>query len=110
MKIDKNKLYKIKYTKIEEKKNVVLNTFESERSIIPLVDVPDLITALDVTDISDEDIVELLVKINEYQEYVKNYMNTMFNFKTWYEHIENKELDSKLQEYRRFKLSNLTII
>lgn len=107
MQLNKNILYNVEYVKTNP---TTKEDEKSQRSIIPLNEIPETVTALDITDLSLDDADHLSNKMQEYQQYVDQHLSLMFNFNTWYEQTENKQLDKKFQKIRKFSLNRLTVV
>lgn len=93
--VQRNNSYNINYEKDDGS--------VSTRKIISMTDIPQNITALDVTGLHDGEIADLIDKLNEYKAYVDSVLSSCFDFKTWYEQTQNTVLDDKFQKIRRFK-------
>lgn len=76
----------------------------SARVILPTQVPKDLIRAIDLSELDPAQRAELAQMYVEYKEYVSTYMEKMFNFETWAEHTQNKEIKPK---WRAFKVSGL---
>lgn len=83
---------------------------QTDRTVVTLTDVPEFVRTHDITGLDQADMDYLLTKRKEYAEYVENFMRTMFNFETWYEHTTAQPLPEKLTKYRNFSLHNINLI
>lgn len=96
--IQKQKSYKIDYIKA--------NGENTTREILALTEAPKNISALDLTDLNELQKVYLISKQKEYSAYVENYMKSLFDFATWYEHTMGTELPDILK-FRTFTVDNI---
>lgn len=76
----------------------------SSRVILPVQVPGDLVRAIDVSELSNEERQEMATLYAEYKKYVMSFMENMFNFETWTEHTHNKQIKPK---WRAFKTSGL---
>jgi hypothetical protein len=90
MHIKTNTVNRITYTKKNDPTDV------SQRTIIP-VDVPaTVVRAYDVSKLTQPETDELLMQLNEYNEYRTNYMKQCLSFANWYEHTHGKQLNENV--------------
>lgn len=81
---------------------------ESERTIIQTTKVPENIKAIDVSDLTEDQVEKLLVLLDEYDQYINNHLKTAFSFENW---VEMKDIDDVPQvKWRTFNLWNTTYL
>jgi hypothetical protein len=97
--VDKHRLYCIEYKKASGEVTL--------RSIIPTQDSPKNVMAIDVTELTNEQVDELLLRQTEYRAYVQHFMASMFDFATWYEHTQGTKLDELFNKVRQFTVANI---
>ena len=98
MKINENQLNDIAY--LSKSKNET-----THRTIIPTYIPPDNIKAIDVTELSSSERLEMLELTLQYKEYQETVRAGMFNFETWAEHVKNKPITPK---WRSFAINRIT--
>ena len=101
MKLSKGKVYTINY--IKDSGEV------STRDIVPLTEVAENVTTIDLTGLDELERKYIVDKQLEYNEYVKHHMQSMFNFKTWFEHTYGNGCPEKLLNFKVFKLKNMAL-
>lgn len=80
----------------------------SERVILPtFIPSKPTIKAFDVTDLSDEDRVQLTQQYAEYQVYRQQALDNLFSFEDYLEHVGSDSIDGDLK-YRTFIPDNIT--
>lgn len=77
----------------------------SHRVVIKTTDPKDTITVLDVTELSDDDMGEMLRLYSGYREYVDMIDKTKFSFENWASHTHNKEI---VPRWRSLKISGIS--
>lgn len=97
----------IKQHQVQKIKYVKDNGETSERVVIPSFVPKSNIKAIDVTEYSEEKQVELQQIMEDYNEYVKQQMQTIFSFEDWAAHTLNIDLEPK---WRTFKKDNIEIL
>lgn len=85
MQLTENKLTTILYEK--------LNGENTARVIIPTKVPADQITAIDVSDLTPIERERVQRMYEEYSEYVKTHMSTMFKFNEWIDHTYGESVD-----------------
>lgn len=81
----------------------------TDRAIIPTYIPGDAVKALDVSDLSETQALELQNFSIEYAKYVEEKMNTVFSFEDWISHTQSTKSTPTLK-YRTFKLNSLEVI
>lgn len=102
----RHKATDVKYTKDIGGSGELPRFEHTDRTIIPTYIPAPNIKAIDVTDMSEEQIALLESRLAEYAEYYETAVKTIFSFNTWLEHT-HQELADDLK-WRTFKQSNLT--
>jgi hypothetical protein len=74
------------------------------RTIIPTSLPTDLVRAIDVTELPLAEREQMLTLYKEYKQYVEDFKANMFDFSTWIEHTQGKQIEPK---WRSFKSSGL---
>lgn len=97
--IEKNKQYKIDYVKA--------NGEATQREIIPLNESPKNIKALDITGLDESQKQFVLDTQTDYQAYVTQFLTTMFDFETWFEHTAATPFPENLRKYRTFTVDKI---
>ena len=97
----------IRYTKVNEDSGT-LDRFETtDRTIIPTSVPKTNIKAVDVTDLSETDQIELQSLLTEYTEYVRDHLKSAYSFEDWASHSKSIHIDVK---WRTFKVQNTEIL
>lgn len=82
------------------------NGESSNRTILPTyVPHQQLVRAIDVTELSDNDQAQMARLLSEYREYKDHIMKTMFTFEDWVDHTYHQSIDPK---WRSFKPANIS--
>lgn len=76
----------------------------SARVIIPVAVPHQNIRAIDLSDLTEAERLQMQAMYTEYKAYTKAYINNMLNFENWVDHTRNQEIKPK---WRTFKLSGL---
>lgn len=74
------------------------------RVVLSPVDVPSIVRAIDVTDLSDKKRTELVEYWTEYQEYLAQARERLFKFEDFIDHTHGVEIKPK---WRSFVTSNI---
>ena len=100
MTLSESKIANITYTKD--------NGESSDRVIIPTY-VPNsaLVRAIDVTELSAADQVQMERLVAEYREYKDHILKTMFTFEDWVDHTYHQSVSPK---WRSFKPGNIETV
>lgn len=97
LKFEQGELFDITY--LSESKNEV-----TQRQIIPTSVPKTVMKAIDVSELSVGEQLEMKALYKEYAAYYANYMDNAFNFETWCEHSKGKTISPK---WRAFRLDNI---
>lgn len=81
----------------------------TERVIVPTTIPGENIKALDVTDLSANNRQQIKNLYEEYQEYYKQQISTIFNFEDWMTHTGH-DRDVENIKWRTFRKQNLEVI
>jgi isopentenyldiphosphate isomerase len=76
----------------------------TERVIIPAFVPSNNIKAIDVTDLPGDERVALLDWVNQYAEYKKNFLKTMFNFEDWVEQTQGVKVEPKWRTFTQDRI------
>lgn len=91
--------YHISYTKEDTNES-------TNRTIIP-IDVPkDVIKAIDVTDLSIDEMIDMREHVRQYLEYIETQLGTLYKFEDFVELTAGKKVSPK---WRTFKKDNIDI-
>ena len=109
-KLQQHKTARVKYTKATDLGEGHAGEV-TERYIIPTF-VPSAmnIKAIDVTDLDEDDRVELEKQLTEYTEYYQNAIKTIFNFEDWQSHTQGGMVTLPPVKWRTFKPDNLVVL
>jgi len=103
--LTKHKAANIVYTK-EVGGSGDINRFEeTKRTIIPTFIPPTNVKALDVTGFSKDEVVVLEDRLNEYADYYKTAVKTIFSFDDWLAQTHQETTEVK---WRTFKQDGIT--
>lgn len=81
----------------------------STRTIIPTINIPQNIRAIDITLLSSGEQEYLTEQFAEYQQYVEAHFAKMFSFQDWVEHTSGETLGDDLP-WRTFKQANTVVL
>lgn len=74
---------------------------DPERKMIIPTSIPsDLVKAIDVTGLPDEEIVKLTQLQRDYKAYVRGVLESSFKFEDWVEHTTGERPDVKWRSYK----------
>ncbi len=94
---------------LESKKlTTIRDKTDQERVIIPTLLPSSNITALDVTDLSEEGQERLVSLYEEYAEYYQLAVKRLFTFEDWISHTKNEDTQIKLK-WRTFVESDIKV-
>ena len=86
----------------------------STRTVIPTVNVPSNIKAVDISNLSASEQEKFITLFEEYGKYVNQHMATMFKFQTWVEHTTGEHLEGDMLggtiPWRTFKHDQTKIV
>lgn len=80
----------------------------STRTIIPTINVPQNIRAVDISKLNEQDQIRLIGLFAEYEKYVENHFSKLFNFNDWVEHTTG--IPTEDLPWRTFKYKNIDIL
>jgi len=106
--LKEGEIQNIRYTKANADSGTMDRFEVTERVIIPTFIPKPNIKAIDVTDLSEEDRIQLQDMLKEYNQYVKDCSKTTFSFDKWAEHSKNTDISNV--KYRTFKLDSTEIL
>lgn len=91
---------KVRYTNNKEQ--------SSEREIIPTTIPTENIKGIDVSELSNEERENLMLLLNDYNNYVQQQHNNIFNFETWASHSSGVQIKPKWRTFSVDRLEEIT--
>lgn len=77
----------------------------SNRTIIPMQVPKDYAKAIDITGLSEEEVIKLQEALSDYDEYREQFMITMYSFDDWYE-MTRQDQPPEIK-WRSFKMTGI---